>query len=801
MIGHKSKKLLCCFNNISEGVLRRKFLGRFPIPVGPCKVRKENNAMPRCQMPFRKPTSDMCHRDPIKKESFNNCTWSDSFCDDKVLEDVCEIEAQLMKEGDPRLSHVASGVVSNGDEIFGNVSDLDFENVSFPHPVHCRQSPRLLHSKDKDFSSLEFKSDNVEPSRIKTNMISDLLPSERDEFQRDLEVNEYQQTNISGDKRTPGKMQKSQDKKQNDTTKIVAVGADTLEAIDMMDLDDSFPDEINSSSDRENIRVEPLSILHSPLLAKQRKKLDSDRQDLPDSNTNLDDSFLDEITSPGDRENTTIDPLSILHSSLLAKRRKKLDMSKQKLPPSSTHYTDGVFRQKAPTSYKQYTDGDRQKLPASSTHCTVGVSRQKPYASNTNCTDGVNRQRSPAPNTLYIDGVRRQTLPASNTFYTEGVRRSQRIKDKKDKNMTKLHSEDVDFNDGTIAVMTKSSKKGNTRLRDDNSSDDINESKILSSTYTNEGPAKDYLDDREKNAKSLATASKLMQNIIHRNKGKTVCNSSNTVNVNNDHENRDSKSAISNFSHISYSLSAGIKISDSSTEISPSGSLTHPETFDGVNSHTMTISKSGRIGIKPYSNSTKACNSKKDCCSSKTLSEENKNEESSDNEKLLSPRLFLECKTETVEKNQDNHHNETSNVALHDKVEESTEFVKSANTGKSINYFDNKEENGEVTVISNHAGVSAKQMDITKEEHVADSSINLKRRDSLNNSSNISNENISLLSTQARRDLSSWGLPEAVLQRYHQNGIRTMFPWQAECLSLPKVLDGKNLVYSAPTSA
>ncbi|XP_063592844.1 DNA polymerase theta-like [Penaeus indicus] len=59
----------------------------------------------------------------------------------------------------------------------------------------------------------------------------------------------------------------------------------------------------------------------------------------------------------------------------------------------------------------------------------------------------------------------------------------------------------------------------------------------------------------------------------------------------------------------------------------------------------------------------------------------------------------------------------------------------------------------------------------------------------------------SFISTQAKMEMASWGLPEAVLERYVKNGIQTMFPWQAECLSLPEVLNGKNLVYSAPTSA
>ena len=39
-----------------------------------------------------------------------------------------------------------------------------------------------------------------------------------------------------------------------------------------------------------------------------------------------------------------------------------------------------------------------------------------------------------------------------------------------------------------------------------------------------------------------------------------------------------------------------------------------------------------------------------------------------------------------------------------------------------------------------------------------------------------------------RLALSSWGLPEAVLQRYHDNHITRMFEWQAECLCTGNVL-------------
>ncbi|XP_060619374.2 DNA polymerase theta [Anolis sagrei] len=49
--------------------------------------------------------------------------------------------------------------------------------------------------------------------------------------------------------------------------------------------------------------------------------------------------------------------------------------------------------------------------------------------------------------------------------------------------------------------------------------------------------------------------------------------------------------------------------------------------------------------------------------------------------------------------------------------------------------------------------------------------------------------------------LANWGLPKAVLEKYNSLGMVRMFQWQAECLMVGQVLEGKNLVYSAPTSA
>lgn len=49
--------------------------------------------------------------------------------------------------------------------------------------------------------------------------------------------------------------------------------------------------------------------------------------------------------------------------------------------------------------------------------------------------------------------------------------------------------------------------------------------------------------------------------------------------------------------------------------------------------------------------------------------------------------------------------------------------------------------------------------------------------------------------------LQNWGLPQAVVQKYAEKKITTLFPWQVECLQTGKVLGGSNLIYSAPTSS
>lgn len=49
--------------------------------------------------------------------------------------------------------------------------------------------------------------------------------------------------------------------------------------------------------------------------------------------------------------------------------------------------------------------------------------------------------------------------------------------------------------------------------------------------------------------------------------------------------------------------------------------------------------------------------------------------------------------------------------------------------------------------------------------------------------------------------LTSWGFPDKIVDFYRRKGIHEFFEWQVKCLDLPGVLDGRNLVYSAPTSA
>ncbi|KAJ0178943.1 hypothetical protein K1T71_005718 [Dendrolimus kikuchii] len=58
------------------------------------------------------------------------------------------------------------------------------------------------------------------------------------------------------------------------------------------------------------------------------------------------------------------------------------------------------------------------------------------------------------------------------------------------------------------------------------------------------------------------------------------------------------------------------------------------------------------------------------------------------------------------------------------------------------------------------------------------------------------------LSQNVNNKLRDWGLPLEIVDKYEARGIIEMFEWQIKCLANSRVLlDGCNLVYSAPTSA
>jgi DNA polymerase theta len=50
------------------------------------------------------------------------------------------------------------------------------------------------------------------------------------------------------------------------------------------------------------------------------------------------------------------------------------------------------------------------------------------------------------------------------------------------------------------------------------------------------------------------------------------------------------------------------------------------------------------------------------------------------------------------------------------------------------------------------------------------------------------------------KSLAYHGMPQYIVDNYAQKGVKELFNWQAECLSLQKVQRGGNIVYSAPTS-
>ncbi len=93
-----------------------------------------------------------------------------------------------------------------------------------------------------------------------------------------------------------------------------------------------------------------------------------------------------------------------------------------------------------------------------------------------------------------------------------------------------------------------------------------------------------------------------------------------------------------------------------------------------------------------------------------------------------------------------------------------------------------------------------------RNQSITGASIQSNGSESTPRSQKVANKSASFLTTPSKTMknhllLSNWGLPDKVLEQYSSRGISSMFEWQAECLMLPGILSGRNLVYSAPTSA
>lgn len=55
------------------------------------------------------------------------------------------------------------------------------------------------------------------------------------------------------------------------------------------------------------------------------------------------------------------------------------------------------------------------------------------------------------------------------------------------------------------------------------------------------------------------------------------------------------------------------------------------------------------------------------------------------------------------------------------------------------------------------------------------------------------------METDPPLDITAYDLPESISKQYLARGMGRLYPWQAHCLHSDGVLQGRNLVYKAPT--
>lgn len=139
------------------------------------------------------------------------------------------------------------------------------------------------------------------------------------------------------------------------------------------------------------------------------------------------------------------------------------------------------------------------------------------------------------------------------------------------------------------------------------------------------------------------------------------------------------------------------------------------------------------------------------------------------------------------------------------------DFIKNNNIQLQSN-----EANEEPSVCTNSPSLSLADLIGSESEAKAGTPSNLETRPNslsvlahipLSCSTPLTNAGVSLRraslrsSSALKLQIENWGLPSAIVQKYAEKKITSLFPWQVECLQTKSVLSGGNLIYSAPTSS